>query len=154
MFGNISIKYYFLNITTINWHRKKSAFHIVNKVVAKTSRLTARKISLCKQNEVRNIESEIYKSNAKQSLNVYKSQWLNEIIKHKNKKKTYYKLLTSGVCGRKQHHAVNHAKRNTMQNWEKGFIMKTFYQSKAFLVTLFPKIEDKNSKKLGSLHRI
>lgn len=36
---------------------KKSAFHIVNKVVAKTSRLTARKISLCKQNEVRNIES-------------------------------------------------------------------------------------------------
>lgn len=126
----------------------------MNKVFAKTSRLIARKISLRKQNGVRSIESKIYKCNAQQSLNVYEIQWLNKIIKHKNKKKTYYKLLTSGVCGRKQHHAVNHAKRNTMQNYEKGFIMKTFYQSKAFSDTLFPKIEDKNSKKLGSLHRI
>lgn len=118
----------------------------MNKVLDKTSRLIARKISLCKQNGVRSIESKIYKCNAQQSLNVYKIQWLNKIIKHKNKKKTYYKLLTSGVCGRKQHHAVNHAKRNTMQNCEKGSIMKTFYQSKQILVTLFPKIEDKSSK--------
>lgn len=57
----------------------------MNKVLAKTSRLIERKISLRKQNGVRSIESEIYKCNAQQSLNVYKIHWLNKTIKKKQK---------------------------------------------------------------------
>lgn len=76
----------------------------------------------------------------------------NYLIKPQNtKRKT--RLTTNSwqvVCGRKQHHAVIHAKRNTMQNCEKGFIMKTYLSEQTIYSYSISRNVRKKIKKLLS----